>query len=77
VLQAAADPLDALTFRAAMTVSTHPDAIAAMGFEAFAAAVTDELPRWGGQRRNLRILRAIWAAAQAPGCGVPEVGRSP
>ena len=67
VLQAAADPLDALTFRAAMTVSTHPDNIVAMGFEAFAAAVADELPRWGGQRRNLRILRAIWAAAQAPG----------
>jgi hypothetical protein len=51
VLQAAADPLDALTFRAAMTVSTHPDNIVAMGFEAFAAAVADELPRWGGQRR--------------------------
>jgi transposase len=67
VLATAADPLDALTFRAAMTVSTHPDDITAMGFEAFADAVTTELPRWGGQRRNLRILRAIWAAAQSPG----------
>jgi transposase len=67
VLRAAADPLDALTFRAAMTVATHPDDIAAMEFEAFAAAVTAELPRWGGQRRNLRILRAIHAAARAPG----------
>jgi transposase len=67
VLRVAADPLDALTFRAAMTVATHPGDIAAMEFEAFAAAVTAELPRWGGQRRNLRILRAIHAAARAPG----------
>jgi transposase len=66
-LASAADPLDALTFRAVMTVSTHPEDITAMGFDAFAAAVATELPRWGGQRRNLRILRAIWAAAQAPG----------
>jgi len=67
VLSTAADPLDALTFRAAMSVSTHPEPIVAMGFDAFAAAVTDQLARCGGQRRNLRILRAIWDAAQAPG----------
>jgi hypothetical protein len=66
VLGAAADPLDALTFRAAMSVSTHPDPIVAMGFDAFAAAVHAELPHWGAQRRNLRILRAIHAAARAP-----------
>jgi transposase len=67
VLRTAADPLEALTWRAAMAVSTHPEQIMAMGYEAFAAAVTAELGRWGGKRRNLRILRAIWAAAQAPG----------
>ena len=67
VLRTAAEPLDALTFRAAMSVSTHPEQIVAMGYEPFAAAVAAELGRWGGQRRNLRILRAIWAAAQAPG----------
>jgi transposase len=67
VLGTAADPLDALTWRAAMAVSSDPDQIAAMGYAAFAAAVTAELGHWGGQRRNLRILRAIWAAAQAPG----------
>jgi transposase len=67
VLRTAADPLEALTWRAAMAVSTHPEQITAMGYEAFAAAVTAELGRWGGVRRNLRILRAIWAAAQAPG----------
>jgi hypothetical protein len=67
VLATAGDPLDALTWRAAMAVSTDPSVIAALGFEAFAAAVREELPRWGGTRRNLRILRAIWAAALDPG----------
>lgn len=67
VLRTAADPLDSITWRAAMAVSTHPDQIVAMGFDAFAAAVTTELGRWGGQRRNLRILRAISAAANDPG----------
>jgi transposase len=67
VLAAAADPLDALTFRAAMSVSTDPAEITAMGYQAFAAAVAAELPRWGGKRRNLRVLRAIFAAAQHPG----------
>lgn len=67
VLGTAADPLDALTWRAAMGVSTNPEEIAAMGWDAFAAAVRDELGRWGGIRRNLRILTAIWHAAQAGG----------
>lgn len=67
VLATAADPLDALTWRAAMAVSTHPEQITAMGYEAFAAAVAAQVGRWGGQRRNLRVLRAIWTAAQAPG----------
>ncbi|RZK94215.1 MAG: IS110 family transposase [Rhodococcus sp. (in: high G+C Gram-positive bacteria)] len=67
VLSAASDPLDAITWRAAMKVSTNPDEIAAMAFEDFAVAVRAELPRWGGVRRNLRILRAIFDAAQAPG----------
>jgi transposase len=38
-----------------------------MGYDVFAVAVRDELARWGGQRRNLRILRAVWAAALDPG----------
>jgi transposase len=67
VLRTAADPLDALTWRAAMAVSCDPAAIAAMGYDAFAGAVRAQLGRWGGQRRNLRILRAIWDAAQTPG----------
>jgi transposase len=67
VLATATDPLDALTWRAALAVSADPDHIVAMGFDAFAQAVREELPRWGGTRRNLRILRAIFTAAQTPG----------
>jgi transposase len=67
VLATAADPLDAITWRAAMAVSTDPEQIVTMGFDAFAAAVREELGRWGGTRRNHRILHAIWQAAQAPG----------
>lgn len=67
VLATAADPLDSITWRAAMAVSCDPDEIAAMGFDTFAGSVTAELDRWGGQRRNLRILRAVWAAAVEPG----------
>ena len=70
VLHAASDPLDALTWRAAMAVSTHPATITAMGYDAFIAAVSVELGRWGGVRRNHRILRAIWLAALDPG-GIP------
>lgn len=72
VLRTAADPLDALTWRAALAVSTDPDHIVAMGFDAFAQAVREELPRWGGTRRNLRVLRAIFTAAQTPGGVVTE-----
>jgi transposase len=48
-------------------VSCDPTEIVTIGWDRFAAAVTDQLGCWGGQRRNLRILRAIWTAAQNPG----------
>ncbi len=67
VLRTAAKPLEATTWRAAMAVSCDPAEIIAMGYDAFADAVRDLLGRWGGQRRNHAILRAIWAAAEAPG----------
>lgn len=67
VLRTASKPLEALTWRAAMAVSCDPAEIVAMGYDAFAAAVSAELARWGGQRRNHTILGAVWAAAQAPG----------
>jgi transposase len=67
VVHAAADPLDSITWRAAMAVSCDPAEIVTMGFDAFAEAVRVELGRWGGQRRCLRILRAVWDAALYPG----------
>lgn len=67
VLHAAAKPLESMTWQAAMAVCCDPDEIVTMGYEAFADAVTVELGRWGGQRRNLRILQAIWDAANTPG----------
>lgn len=67
VLDTAGHPLRSITWRAAMAVSCDPAEIAAMGWDAFAAAVTEELDHWGGTRRNLRILQAICAAAHDPG----------
>lgn len=67
VLKSAAQPLRSMTWRAAMAVTCDPAEIIAMGWDDFAAAVTAELGRWGGKRRNLRILRDIWAAAHDPG----------
>jgi transposase len=66
VLAVAAKPLESLTWRAAMRVSTDPGVIAALGYEAFTARVGQELRALGGRRRNHRIMRAIFAAAQAP-----------
>jgi transposase len=67
VLQTASEPLEALSWRAALSVSTDPAVIAAMTYDAFAAAVGAELGRWGGVRRQHRILRAVHTAASDPG----------
>jgi len=67
VLTTAGQPLRSMTWRAAMAVSCDPAEIRAMGWDDFTAAVTVELGRWGGKRRNLGILRAVWAAAHTPG----------
>jgi transposase len=67
VLGAAEDPMDSLTLRAALTVSTEPAVIAAMGPDLFAQAVREELRAWGGLRRNHRVLGAVFEAAQHPG----------
>jgi transposase len=62
-LEVARHPLDGLTWRAAMTVGRcDPARIRRLGFTRFARAVARELPRWGGRRRHLRILRALYAA---------------
>jgi transposase len=67
LLDAAAQPMDSLTLRAVLSVSTDPAVIEKMGAERFFEAVTATLADWGGRRRNHRILRAAWAAARQPG----------
>ena len=74
VLDTAAQPLDSLSWRAAVAVlltrigtSGELAGVARLGYPRFAHAVTSELARWGGQRRCHRILRAVWAAATDPG----------
>lgn len=66
-LAAAAKPLDSLTWRAAMGISTDPAVIAAIGYPAFCERVGERVRALGGRRRNHRIMRAIFAAAQTPG----------
>jgi transposase len=71
VLAAAADPLDSVTWRAAVTVAlaragTDPAGLRRLGYARFARAVTVELGRWGGKRRCHRVLGAVWAAATDP-----------
>lgn len=71
VLEAAAEPLDSLTWRAAVQVALDrsggdPATLSRLGQARFARAVTGELARWGGQRRCLRIVRAVWTAATSP-----------
>jgi hypothetical protein len=47
-----------------MTVGRcDPARIRRLGFTRFARAVARELGRWGGRRRNLGVLRALYAAA--------------
>jgi transposase len=67
VLETAAQPADSLTWRAAVSVSADPKRIQAMGYDAFAKAVREELPRWGAKRLSRRICEAIFAAAGTPG----------
>jgi transposase len=71
VLQAAAEPLDSRTWRAAVQVALartagDPATLGRLGEARFARAITRELARWGAKRRCLRIVRAVWAAATTP-----------
>jgi transposase len=68
VLQAAAKPLDSLSWRAAVrVVLAHtvgdPATLRRLGQVRFARQVTRELARWGGQRRCQPIIQAVWTAA--------------
>lgn len=66
-LVAAAEPLDSLTWRAAMAVAgCDPARVRRLGLARFTRAVTRELPRWGGRRVCHRIVAAVHAAAADP-----------
>ena len=67
VLAAAADPLDAITWRAALAVSADPARSSPWASTPSPRRCARSCPAGAAQRRNLRILRAIFAAAQTPG----------
>lgn len=70
-LQAAAQPLDSLTWRAAMSVTgCDPARIRRLGLTRLTRAVARELPCWGGQRIRHQVLQELHAAAADPR-GVP------
>jgi transposase len=79
-LAAAGNPLEAVTWMAAMAVITarcagHPARLRKTGYARFLAAVRRELPRWGGQKIRHCIVKGLWdaltdsggVAAQRPG----------
>jgi transposase len=71
-LSAARQPLDSLTWRAAMSITgCDPARIRRLGLTRLTRAVSRELSRWGGQRVCHRVLRALHDAA-ADGRGVPS-----
>ena len=67
VLEAAADPLESLTWRAALGVSADPAVIAGMSEQQFLAALRERLVALGGQKVWRRIAVAVHAAAADPG----------
>lgn len=67
LLEAAAKPMESLTLRAVLSVSTDPGAIVPMGRAHFAEAVAGQLAGWGGRRCCRRVLEAAWTAALQPG----------
>jgi transposase len=78
VLEAAAKPLDSLSWRAAVQVMLagtqgDPASIRRLGYPRFARRVATALARWGGQRCCLRIMRAVWTAATDPGMATDGV----
>jgi transposase len=71
VLGAAGSPFRSASWRAALAVVLDRCAgdlgrVRRLGPARFEAAVRRELPRWGGQRPCLRIIRAVFAALSDP-----------
>lgn len=70
-LGTAKQPLDSLTWRAAMSVTgCDPARVRRLGLARLTRAVSRELPRWGGQRVRHQVLVALHEAA-TDGRGVP------
>lgn len=71
-LTAAAEPLESITWRAAMAVvlSRCDDgdlaAVRRMSWARFQTAVRREVPRWGGSRVTWRIAGNLWEALREP-----------
>ena len=79
-LGTARNPLEAVTWMAAMAVITQrcagrPERLRRMGYDRFLAAVRREMPRWGGKMARRSIVKGLWnalddrggVAAQRPG----------
>ena len=71
VLAASGSPFRSVTWCASLAVVLDRCAgdlrrVRRLGLERFAAAVRRELPRWGGIRPRLRIIRAVFAALADP-----------
>jgi Transposase len=67
VLETAAEPLESLTWRAALAVSVDPAVITAMSDGQFLTAVRGQLAVLGGKKLWHRIAAAVHAAAADPG----------
>lgn len=67
VLETAVEPLESLTWRAALAVSVDPAVVAAMSEEEFRAALRGQLAVLGGKKVWHRIAAAVHAAAAEPG----------
>jgi transposase len=71
VLAAAGSPFRSVTWCASLAVVLDRCAgdlsrVRRLGLDRFTAAVRRELPRWGGIRPRLRIIRAVFAALADP-----------
>jgi transposase len=67
LLAAAAEPLDSVTWRAALAVSFDPAVIASMSLQGFTTALRGQVRALGGQRVCHRVARSVHAAAAEPG----------
>ncbi|WP_190822707.1 hypothetical protein [Saccharopolyspora pogona] len=73
VLATAGDPLEAITWRAALAVSTDPARIVDMGFDAFATAVRDDPPLPGSYRPRPALRTPLPPALNQPGDVLPGI----